>query len=660
MKTRSLFFIFYALLISTNTSFAQKRVPFKTPKIADLEATHYQNDSSAVAAYLHKECVNQITYFNDIPGQEGYKADLTHKYRIKIYSEEGVKYTKNSITLHIPDNLSVDKLTRFVVTTYNLENGKVVKSVIREKDLTIDKTRKHYHILHFKAKDVYVGSVVDIQYSILTPFLKSLPDWNFQTSLPARWCFYRFSHPDFIDYSVSVNGFIPIKQITNSSLSSSPYNHYTEIQQDFIGMDVPGFIVEPYLSAPVNYLGFLELNLISYSAKNNAQQIIAYNWKNIGQEIFGHHYFGGRLMEGNFMEDTIVNLVAGLEKPDEKAMAVYQHIQDKVTWNKKVGLINTKTLHSVYRKGVGNITDINLLLVAALKKAGLKAFPVVLSTRSHGFINTKNPSIHSFNYVIAGIEFKDETLHFLDASDPFGTLDLLPPYCLNGQALRLGAYSKLIDLPNKKKEIESSVAKITLDQDGLATGTLKYVAKDYAAYLLRRDWQKAGNQLRFFKRLELDNKNLSIKSGSVKHIQDNNKAVELDLLIRLKNCYKLGLKTATFTPIYMGNLEENPFDAATRTYPICFNLPRKKSFVMTVNIPEGYHVETLPQSEIIRLPKKAGQFSYSTSIVGETVQIVYSYKLNTPYLPSRTYSDLKTFYDTIIRKRGESIVFKKD
>lgn len=666
MKTPSFISIFFALFIFTNASFAQKRVPFRTPKIADLEAIYYQKDSSAVAAYLHKECVNQIFHFDDIPGQEGYKADFTHKYRIKIYEENGIKYTKDSIVLYVSDNLNIDKLTRFVVSTYNLENGKIVKSVLKEKDITIDKSHKNHHVLHYEAKDVQVGSVVDIQYSIVSPYLYSLPNWDFQTDLPARWCSYSFSHPVFVDYNVTVNGFVALKQKTNRSMNraistATGLSHeYTEIQHNFSGSDIPAFVSEPYISSPLNYLGFLEFNLMGYNGTNNVQKTVAYTWENIGQELLGSGYFGGRLMEGSFMENDIAELIVGLENSKEKSLAVYQHIQKKVTWNKNWSLGNTATLQSIYKKGVGNLTDVNLLLVSALKKAGLKAFPVMLSTRTHGFINPEKPSIRSFNYVIAGIEFEDGSLHFLDGTDPFGTLDILPEYCLNGQGLRLGKYSNLIALPSKKKEIESFVAKISFDENDLAVGTLKYVAKDYAAHQLRQNWQEAGNQLRFFKRLERDNQKLSIQSGTVKHIEENDKAVELDLSIRLKGCYKLGSKTATFTPIYMGNLEENPFKAATRTYPIFFPSPIKKSFVMTIEIPKGYHVKTLPQSEIIRLPNKAGQFSYSTSVAGEVIQIVYSYKLNGTYLPSTMHSDLNAFYEAILRKRGESIVFEKD
>lgn len=666
MKNRLLISIFFTLFVFVNTSFSQKKIAFRTPRIAELETTHYQEDSSVVAAYLHKECVNQIFHFDDIPGEEGYKADFTYKYRIKVYGEEGIKYTKDSIRLHVNENLNIDKLTRFVITTYNLENGKVVKSVLKEKDLIIDKSNKNYHVLRYAAKDVYVGSVVDIQYSIVSPYLYALPNWYFQTDIPTRWCFYQFSHPVFIDYNVTINGFVPLEQKVNRSMNraistATGLSHeYTEIQHNFSGSNIPAFVVEPYLSSPLNYLGFLEFNLMGYNGTNNIQQSIAYTWENVGQELLGSRYFGGRLLEGSFMEKDITELIAGLEQSKEKTLAVYHHIQNKVTWNQTWGLANTRTLQSVYNKGLGNITDINLLLVSALKKAGLKAFPVILSTRSHGFINPQKPSIRSFNYVIAGVEFEDETLHFLDATDPLGTMDILPEFCLNGQVLRLGTYSNLVDLPNKKKEVESFVAKITLDEEGSATGSLKYVAKDYAAYQLRQDWQEAGNQLRFFKRLELDNKALQIQSGTIQQIEDNNKAVKLDLAIRLKGCYKIEAQKATFTPIYMGNLEKNPFEAATRTYPIYFALPKKKSFVMTVEIPKGYSVQTLPQSEIIRLPQKAGQFSYSASVVGENVQIVYSYKLNSTYLPNTMHTDLKAFYDAILRKQRESIVFKKN
>lgn len=655
MKIFSLILPFCALFLITNTAFAQRNFS-KTPRIADLEATHYQKDPGAVAAYLHKECINQIFYLDDIQGQEGYKADISHNYRIKIYTEEGVQYTQDSIIIRVNDNLNIDKLTNFVLTTYNLENGKIVKSVLREKDLVIDRSNKNYHVLHYKAKDVYIGSIVDLKYSILSPYLYSLSNWYFQTDIPTRACIYEFLYPDFIDYNVNVNGYVPLEKKT----STIQDNQLTEIRHEFRGKDIPAFTLEPYTSSPFNYLGFLEFNLEGYNGAHNIQQKVAYTWENVGKDLLDGRKFGGRLMEGDFMEEDIANVIVGLEGTKEKTLAVYQHIQGKVTWNKKTGLANLATLQSIYKKGVGSVSDINLLLVSALKKAGLKAFPVILSTRSHGFINPQKPSIRSFNYVIVGVEFNDGSFHFLDATDPFGTLDLLPKYCLNGQVLRLHTYSKLIDLSNTKKDVESFVANITLDEDGLATGTLKYVAKDYAARQLRQDWQEAGNQLRFFKGIELDNSNLLIKSGTVKNIEDNNKAVELDLSIRIKGSYKLGPKTATFTPIYMGDLEKNPFEAATRTYPIFFSVPKKKSVVMTVNIPEGYHVESLPQAEIIRLPNKAGQFSYSASLANGAVQIVYSYKQNATYLPSSMYTDLKAFYDAVIRKRGESIIFKKD
>lgn len=666
MKSISWILTCACIFLFLQVSSAQKKFNFGSPSKADLRTTHYPKDSTAVAAYLHKECINEILFYTDIPGQEGFKADLSYKCRIKVYKDKGKEYTKDSFRIYINDNLNIDKLTRFTITTYNLQDGKIVKTTLREKDLTINKSAKGYHTIIYAAKDVYVGSIVDIQYSILSPNLFILPTWRFQSDIPTKYCFYQFIHPEFIEYNVTVNGLVKLEQkqssnITNFDLSSSKLsNQYTELQKTFSALDIPAFKQEVFLSTPSNYLGFLDFTLTNYRVPGGKQTNLANTWQDVGRELLGSRHFAGLLFEGAFMEEDIANLVQPIEQTKEKALAVYKHIQDKVTWNKVQGLGSFSTIQSVYKKGVGNITDINLLLVAAFKKAGLKAFPVVLSTRKHGFINPQNPSIFSFNYVIAGIEIEDGTLHFFDAADPFGTLDILPEYCLNGQALRLGQYSNWVDLPHKKREVESIVSKIVLDQDGLATGSLKYVGKDYAARQLRQIWHASDNQNRFFKYLERTYNGLLIKSGEVKYIEDNNKAIELDLLIRLKGRYKINTESATFTPIYMGDFSENPFKAETRTYPIYFDLPKKKSYVLTIGIPEGYSVKSLPQSEIIRLPNKAGQFSFSTSIVGETIQIIYSYKLNATYFPSSMYTELKAFYDAILRKQGESVIFKKD
>ncbi|WMX16686.1 hypothetical protein [Aureispira sp. CCB-E] len=664
MKYYSLGIVLSCLLVSISTSFAQKNKPFKAPSKEALLSTSYQGDTSVPAAYLKKECYTQISYYKDLQEPDGFKADITYRNRIKIYKNKGIKYTKDSIYISISDDLNIDKLSRLTITTYNLQDDKVVKTILKEKDCIIDKRHKDYHIIKYAAQDVYVGSIVDIQYSVRTPNLVVLPTWYYQSYIPIQFSFYEFMYPEFIDYKVTANGLVELKKEENSTLINSDFNggdmnnQYTEINKRFSASNVPAFKTEPFIGSSLNYIGFLDFNIAGYQIPGGFQQQLSYSWEEVGQRLLQGASFGRHLREVKFLEPVIDSLTKGLETPKEKALAILGHLQKKVIWNKKWQMYSEKPLRMVYDKGVGNISDVNLLLVAALKKAGLKAYPIMLSTTGNRFVNPLKPSISSFNYVIAGVELKDQKFHFLDANTPFSTLDLLPYYCLSSQGLRLGEYSNWVDLPNKKF-VKNYVSKIKLTKDGLATGTLQYVGKDYGAYELRNMWKKAGNQLRFFKQLERDHQGLIIQSGSIKNMEGNHQSVALDLLIRIKNNYKINAQTASFTPTYLKVLDEAFFTSETRVCPIQFPVLEKQSFVMSIEIPQGYQVKSLPQSEIIRLPNKAAQYSYSASVVGENIQIVYSYQLKQRYFPSSIYPELKAFYEAILRKQKESIIFKK-
>lgn len=55
-------------------------------------------------------------------------------------------------------------------------------------------------------------------------------------------------------------------------------------------------------------------------------------------------------------------------------------------------------MRKAYKDKTGNIADINLMLTAMLRSAGLTANPVLVSTRSNGI--ALFPNRNAFNYVI--------------------------------------------------------------------------------------------------------------------------------------------------------------------------------------------------------------------------------------------------------------------
>ena len=69
-----------------------------------------------------------------------------------------------------------------------------------------------------------------------------------------------------------------------------------------------------------------------------------------------------------------------------------------------------KPLKSVLKTRNGNEAEINLLLTAMFRKAGFRADPVMLSTRSHGYTYAMYPLMDRFNYVISRLKLDGQVL----------------------------------------------------------------------------------------------------------------------------------------------------------------------------------------------------------------------------------------------------------
>ncbi|MEI9910649.1 MAG: hypothetical protein WDO71_13815 [Bacteroidota bacterium] len=102
-------------------------------------------------------------------------------------------------------------------------------------------------------------------------------------------------------------------------------------------------------------------------------------------------------------------------------------------------------LRNIIKSRNGNEAEINLLLVAMLRKARLNAEPVMLSTRSNGYTYSMYPLIGRFNYVIARLNMDGRT-YYLDASEPRMGFGRLGYECYNGHARIINSEATPLDL----------------------------------------------------------------------------------------------------------------------------------------------------------------------------------------------------------------------
>ena len=94
-------------------------------------------------------------------------------------------------------------------------------------------------------------------------------------------------------------------------------------------------------------------------------------------------------------------------------------------------------------------------------------------------------------------------------------------------------------------------------------------------------------------------------------------------------------------------------------YPIDFGYPFKDTYMVNVDIPEGYVVESKPEPIVVKLPNDLGRFKYILSDNGSKINVLVNFEINRAILSPDLYPILREFFKQIIAKESEKVVLAK-
>ena len=114
-----------------------------------------------------------------------------------------------------------------------------------------------------------------------------------------------------------------------------------------------------------------------------------------------------------------------------------------------------------------------------------------------------------------------------------------------------------------------------------------------------------------------------------------------------------------FNPYFHLGMTENPFQSDTRSLPVDYVYPKEHKFMISVTIPEGYQIESVPPTVNIALPEGLGSYSAQYRVSNNTVAIRSSLKLNTGLFGAQLYTYLKQFMAQVVENQKERIVLIK-
>ena len=291
-----------------------------------------------------------------------------------------------------------------------------------------------------------------------------------------------------------------------------------------------------------------------------------------------------------------------------------------------------------------------------LRKAGLNANPILLTTRSRA-INLY-PTTTAFNYVICGIEFGDKIM-FLDATDKNLKPDVLPTRALNyvGRLVRQNSTSIEVDL-SPKSHSKNAVMIFASIENQTIKGNIKKTMTENRAYNFR-DKNGGISEDTYLENIEKNMPGFEISEYKIENKINADEPVKEDYYFTATNEIEVINDKLFFKPLLFFAIDENPFKQDKRDYPIDFKFPTHDSYTITYNLPQGYVVESMPGKINIATEDNLASFSFSIGNMGNKVQIVSNFYINSSLISSDYYDSLKGFFNEVYLKMNEKIVLKK-
>jgi hypothetical protein len=113
-------------------------------------------------------------------------------------------------------------------------------------------------------------------------------------------------------------------------------------------------------------------------------------------------------------------------------------------------------------------------------------------------------------------------------------------------------------------------------------------------------------------------------------------------------------------PLFGEAQKENPFKSTERKYPVEMPYTFDETIVATVYVPTGFEVEEMPKQVRVKLNEEnEGVFEYAIAQSGNIISLRSRVKIDRTFYLPEDYEMLREFFNLIVKKQGEQIVFKK-
>ncbi|MBK0379756.1 DUF3857 domain-containing protein [Mucilaginibacter segetis] len=623
--------------------------------IADLELKSCDFEKDANAMILFDE--GNVFYDHNLD-----LAMERHK-RIKIFNDNGKD--KANIRIEYYSGGHYEYITGLQAQTINLVDGKPEITKLDKKLIYTEHIDKGRTALVFSMPNVKAGSVIEFKYVWNSNSISNFPDWYFQDKIPTRYSELTTQIPDIMYFKLKSNVVQPFIKYTKSSESRSIGSgtdaiSYT-LEKETRGLaNIHSLPDEPYMTAVNDNLQSMVYKLTSIRPLGTFTKSYSDSWAKVGGILADDDDFGGQLKKKLDNEDEIIATAKERLTTEAKVAYIFNEVKNRMKWDGIDRWYTNDGTAKAWEKKTGNSAEINLILYHLLNKAGVTAYPMVVSTREHGKVVPYFTFLYQFNRAVVYVPINDDKTYVLDATNKYNIYNEIPSDILNSDALYIDKDKKQYDMlyitrqaPVRRVVILNGEIK----PDGKMEGEASLNSFSYNR-IKSIDRYKTDGEKKYIDYLTENNNNLKVSSLKfdgmdvdtvplVQHIKFN-----MDLTGSDENYI-------IFNPNLFTSLHNNPFLSENRYTDIDFGYRNNYTINGTFKIPASYTVDALPKSTSMIMPDSSITFKRIMVSDGSQIAVRYNIDFKKTMYTKEEYPLFREFCKKMYEMLNEQIVLKK-
>ena len=645
-------------MILLGTTFAQKgkvttkeTEDFGVVSKDDLQLKASAIEKTASAEVIFHTQTQEIGLYNS-----GIEVLFKVHRRVKIFNDKGLNEADVKVN-YIARN-GLESISKLEAQTYNIDaSGNTVITKLDKKSIFTKKIDNLTNQQVFTFPEVKAGSIIEYKYVFRTVYTDLR--WYFQEDIPVRYSRITLDYPE--EFTIS-----PMFQ-TSQEHKYDKKQSAGRITQTASMNNVPGLVDEPYISCFDDYWQKVSFKINGYYSPAGGTSI-SYNaqWPRIVKNLMEDEDFGIQLKRNIPRTKELDDQLKTISRPEDKMIAVHKFVKKNMEWDGNYSLYALNGVKAAWASKKGNSGEINLILINLLKDAGLKAFPILVSTRDHGRVNTVDPRRSQFNTVLAYVQIGDKSF-YLDGTDQYTPTHLVPDHVMYSEGLVISQvdfernisdqeWGWVVIWDEKSKYSQRSHVTASIGADGLLTGEAYIDCSGYSKTKELVHW-KEGKDKYVEDHFTKTYNGITIADFKVNNQEKDSlpfsQIVKFTLPTNASGDYKY------FSINLFCGLDKNPFIADNRVSDIFYGHNQGYTMSGAIKIPEGYELEALPNNVRMIMPDTSIVASRMAQQDGQTMQYRITLDYKRPFYSTDEYPLVLDFHKKLYAMLNEQIVIKK-